>query len=295
MKNTPCQGMEIRLMKFENTVRKLRQLLESNDVNIDWLDQRLESIHSEKSSRALYLTYSLLASKVPSGATTISSQDEVTDYLRLHSATKIQIARIYLLARVLENDREFFSPKVAKLIEVADTSELVTFLRFLPLLPNSEDFKNSAVEALRTNIAVVFDAIALNNPYPALYFNDQQWNQMYLKAAFMQRDLSKINDIDTRANEDLSRIISDYAHERWAASRPVDPLFWRPVSPFLEGQILGDMERLIQSDDTRENMAGALCCYHSDKQSAMDLLKKYPKLLEGLQNNTISWNTINQL
>lgn len=282
-------------MKFENTVRQLRQLLESNDVNTNWLDQRLETIISNKQARDLYLTYSLMASKVPADTPDISSQNDVTDYLRTHNATTLQIARIYLLARVLENDREFFSPKVAKLIEVADTGELETFLRFLPLLPHPEDFKNSAVEALRTNIALVFDAIALNNPYPAMYFNDQQWNQMYLKAAFMQRDLSKIDAIDTRANQDLSRIISDYAHERWAAFRPVDPLFWRPVSPFVAGSILSDMERLLKSDDSRENMAGALCCYHSEKQEAKEMLNQYPKLLEELRNNTISWNTINQL
>src|SRR5690606_33852490 len=175
---------------------------------------------------------------------------------------------IYLLADVLMADPEFFAPKVNNIIQVADTSELETFLKYLILLPDAERFKTTAVATLRTNVSTVFDAIALNNPYPSKYFNDQQWNQMYLKAAFMQRDLSKIADIDKRANRDLARIISDYAHERWSASRNIDPYFWRPVSQFLEGQLLLDMERLLNSGNVSEKKAGALCCYRSDNEKA---------------------------
>src|SRR5690606_6398077 len=155
--------------------------------------------------------------------------------------------------------------------QVADTSELVTFLKYLMLLPNAESFRATAVATLRTNVSTVFDAIALNNPYPSKYFNDQQWNQMYLKAAFMQRDLSKIVDIDKRANADLARIISDYAHERWAASRDIDPYFWRPVPQFLDDRLLSDMERLLNSDNVAEKMVGALCCYLSDNGRAKSL------------------------
>jgi hypothetical protein len=117
---------------------------------------------------------------------------------------------------------------------------------------------------------------------------------MYLKAAFMQRDLSKIVDIDKRANKDLARIISDYAHERWSASRNIDPYFWRPVSQFLEGQLLLDMERLLNSDNVSEKKAGALCCYRSDNEKARELLKKYPDLLKQAESEKISWENIKE-
>jgi hypothetical protein len=216
----------------------------------------------------------------------------VLNYLKSHDANLLQVSRIYLLVCVLEENREYFVPKVANLIQLADTGELETFLKFLILLPHAGEFKNVAVEALRTNIATIFDAISLNNPYPAEHFNDQQWNQMYLKAAFMQRNLADIIGVDQRANEDLTRIISDYAHERWAASRDIDPLFWRPVSNFIKGALLGDMQRLFESDNGIENRAAALCCFYSDQPGAGALLEKYPELRQQVSTETISWNTL---
>jgi hypothetical protein len=283
-------------MKFKHTIQELWAILQKHKEAADWLSQRLETIISGESTKDLYLTYSLIGTKFPSKHPEwqdLSLNSSLTKYLTDHQATLQQVARIYLLSTVLEKNPEFFIPKVAKLIEVADTDELATFLRFLPLLPNSEVFKFPAVEALRTNIAPVFDAIALDNPYPAEHFNDQQWNQMYLKAAFMQRDLTKILSVEDRANKDLARIISDYAHERWAASRSVDPHFWRPVSPFLEGALLSDMKRLLESESTAENRAGALCCYYSPSEEARGLLENYPSLKEQVQSKKISWNTIN--
>ena len=203
--------------------------------SIAWLKDKIEKMAGNKSSKDLFMTYSLLNVKF-SASKPISFDDLDNDssrYFNAHKANILQVARIFLLSEVLSQDIEFYTPKVANIIQVADTGELETFLKYLVLLPNPEAYKQTAVEALRTNIAIIFDAISLNNPYPAKYFNDQQWNQMYLKAAFMERDLSQIESVDERANEDLTRIISDYAHERWAASRKIDPMFWRPVSKFL--------------------------------------------------------------
>ncbi|MGY8916509.1 MAG: EboA domain-containing protein, partial [Flavobacteriales bacterium] len=87
-----------------------------------------------------------------------------------------------------------------------------------------------------------------------------------------------IMDIDARANKDLVRIISDYAHERWAASRKVDPYFWRPVGGFLNETLVDDMKRLFLSENEKDNMAAALSCAISDNPQAKILLDKYPHL-----------------
>jgi hypothetical protein len=115
---------------------------------------------------------------------------------------------------------------------------------------------------------------------------------MYLKAAFMERNLSQIVAVDERANEDLTRIISDYAHERWAASRKIEPMFWRPVSKFLNEQLLEDMKRLLESEDMVENRAGALCCKHSENEKAFMLLNEYPDVKQEIETNKINWNTL---
>ncbi|TLP81689.1 EboA domain-containing protein [Maribacter sp. ACAM166] len=261
-----------------------------------WLNEKIAKLTKSKSSKDLFMTYSLLNVKFDATkSVSFENEDNVNaNYFRTHKANLLQIARIYLLSAVLEQDQEFYAPKVANIIQVADTGELETFLKYLVLLPNPEQYKQTAVEALRTNIGIIFDAISLNNPYPAKYFDDQQWNQMYLKAAFMERDLSQIEFVDKRANADLTRIISDYAHERWAATRKIDPLFWRPVSKFLNNHLLKDMTRLLNSDDAIEQKAGALCCYYSGNDTAIELLNNYPEMKQDVSSNKISWNTLKQ-
>lgn len=283
-------------MNFTDSHKDLEALLKLNlnTSTHSWLQLKMEVITNPVSAKQLYLTYSLLAGKIDAnGPLGLSiGNKELQNYLEDQKATVLQMARIYLLSSVLKEDENYFQPKVANLIQVADTRELETFLKFLVLLPHCENYKHVAVEALRTNIAIIFEAISMKNPYPAQYFNDQQWNQMYLKAAFMQLDLSNILDVDRRANKDLARIISDYAHERWAASRTIDPMFWRPVSNFIDENLARDMQRLLESENTKENWAGALCCFHSDKPEAKKLLKKYPELEQKVANKEITWQDI---
>lgn len=283
-------------MRLENVSSQLATIVENgldNDTKI-WFHDKMEKILKEESARELYLTYSLIASKVAREITLDlgDGTSELQEYVEVQRANLQQLTRIYLLARVLGTNEGFFAPKVSNIIEVADTGELVTLLKFLVLLPNAQNYKSTAVEALRTNIVTVFNAITLKNPYPALYFTDQEWNQMYLKAAFMQQPLWDIVAIDQRANSELARIISDYAHERWAASRDIDPYFWRPAGAFLNTERLKDMERLLKSHRPMENLAGVLCCNASDKPEAKALIKGYSHLLTKIQDKRLTWETL---
>ncbi len=285
-------------MLFKNIGSQLLKILEDNvdNENRQWLLSKIEGIVESESTKDLYLTYSLVPTKIGSvNRLSLLLEDmELKAYLEIQGANLQQVSRIYLLYKVLEAKEDFFKAKVANIIEVADKGELETFLKFLVLLPHPENYKVQAVEALRTNISTVFDAIALNNPYPALYFNEQQWNQMYLKAAFMQQDLNRIVQVGQRANKELTRIISDYAHERWAASREIDPCFWRPVVNFMDEKLLKDMKRLFASDNVAEKKAAALCCFHSKLNEAKALLVEFPELVKGIENGSITWQNIKE-
>lgn len=283
-------------MELKNSSLCLYQITQGNakEENSKWLQSKIDVIVLQKSAKDLYLTYSLVGSKFSSNNNLNLEVDDkgLKSYLELHNADLQQIARMYLLTKVLESDQDFFKDKVANIIQVADTRELETFLKFLVLLPNAENYKFVAVEALRTNIVTVFDAISAHNPYPALYFNDQQWNQMYLKAVFIERDLTTFYSVDKKANKDLARIISDYAHERWAAGREIDPYFWRPVSKFIEGALVDDMQRLFSSTNILENKVAALCCYNSGNTAVKKMLEGYPSLLQQLEENKLTWDTL---
>ncbi len=267
--------------------------LNLNDSEFQWLTAAVEQISNTKSRKDLYITYSLCTSKIQDETITdFGTRDyEWKNYLEVQKASTLEISRIFVLSSVLEASEAFLKP-VQQLIQVADKTELETFLKYLVLLPEPENFKFAAVEALRTNIATVFNAISQYNPYPSEYFTTGEWNQMYLKAAFMQQDLKKIPEIEKMANKDLARIISDYAHERWAASRDVDPVFWRPVSNFLEGSLIDDMQRLFKSNEEREQKAATLVCFHSNSDEAKKLLDLYSTHLQNVEKGDITWKNL---
>lgn len=258
-----------------------------------WLIGAVEKVLDTKSKKDLYITYSLCAAKIQNKPIANFGADdfEWKSYLEVQKVSTLEMARIFILAAALDANEDFLQA-VQQLIQVADKTELETFLKFLILLPEPEHFKFAAVEALRTNIATVFNAISQHNPYPSRYFTNDEWNQMYLKSAFMMQDLKLIPEIEKMANADLARIISDYAHERWAASREIDPMFWRPVSHFLQGNLLNDIERILQSEDEREQMAGTLVCFHSTLDEAKKLLKKHDTHLSKAEKGDLTWKNL---
>lgn len=257
-----------------------------------WLEDQLQTVCHPPSTRNLYMAYSLMGRKLDGKP--MVPENASGHGLQLPGRGRVSVrdlGRVYLLCEVLREDPEYFVPAITRLIQVADTGELVAFLRFLSILPRAGEFRQAAVEALRTNIAPVFEAIAMDNPYPQTYFNEQQWNQMYLKAAFMGLDLLRIRGIAERANASLARIISDYAHERWAASRPVDPLIWQPVPKFISGPLLGDVRRLLESSDLAGQKAGFLCAIQSGDPQATQWARDH-ELFKTYTENPFTWKDL---
>jgi hypothetical protein len=102
-----------------------------------------------------------------------------------------------------------------------DNRERQAVLRALPLLPERARFVPMAIEACRSNVQTVFQAIACENPLPAEEFPDPNFNQLVLKALFNGVALSRIVGVSRRAGPELARMAADYAAERRAAGRSV--------------------------------------------------------------------------
>jgi hypothetical protein len=102
-----------------------------------------------------------------------------------------------------------------------------------------------AREGARSNMRPIFEAVAHRNPYPMEAFDENAWNHMVLKALFVGAPLWPIQGLEARANAELARILRDYAHERWAAGRPVTPELWRGVGRFADAEALADLERVL--------------------------------------------------
>lgn len=102
-----------------------------------------------------------------------------------------------------------------------DNRERRAVLRSLALLPQPERFVALAVEACRSSIEPLFEAVACENTYPSGYFPELNFNQMVLKALFIGVPLHRIVGLTARITPELKRMAADYASERRAAGRRV--------------------------------------------------------------------------
>ena len=112
-------------------------------------------------------------------------------------------------------------PGLASCYEQGDAAEQTSWLRVLPLLPEPQRWLPWAIDACRTNIQPLFQAIACENPYPAAHFPERNFNQMILKALFNNVALARVVGHAARRNAELARMASDYADERRAAGRTI--------------------------------------------------------------------------
>jgi len=131
-------------------------------------------------------------------------------------------ARAALLLRALRALPADEHPNlVRELYRRGDFREQSAVLQSLILLPQPERFVALAVEACRTNVRDVFEAIACENIYPARHFADPNFSQLVLKAFFIGIAVRRIAGLEERKTLELRRMAADYASERRAAGRSV--------------------------------------------------------------------------
>jgi hypothetical protein len=102
-----------------------------------------------------------------------------------------------------------------------DTRQRQAVLRALPLLPHPERFLAVAVDATRSGVSPLFEAIACQNPYPAAHFPAQNFNHMVVHALVTGVALDLVEGLGARVTPELVRMANEYAAERRAAGRSV--------------------------------------------------------------------------
>jgi len=152
-------------------------------------------------------------------------------------------------------DGPALNARLRGLLATADLAESIALLRGLPLYSDPALHLAQAREGARTAMRPVFEAVAHANPYPAEAFDEAGWNQLVLKALFIETTLAPIQGLDNRANPTLMRMLCDYAHERWAAGRTVSPELWRCVGPWADAAAREDLAHVLRTGDAAERQA----------------------------------------
>jgi len=110
---------------------------------------------------------------------------------------------------------------VRDLLRRGEVRERHAVLRVLAGLPEPVRFLDLAIDAFRTNVQSVFEALACDNAYPARYFTSAQFAQLVIKALLTGAPVGRIHELSSRIDAELVRMVEAYASERRAAGRPV--------------------------------------------------------------------------
>jgi len=136
--------------------------------------------------------------------------------------TADELGRAVLLLRAASTlPAPDFAAFVDQCYAQGDLRERQAVLRALALLPEPARFAPLAIEACRSSIQPLFEAVACENPYPAWHFPDLNFNQLVLKALFTGVPLERIVGLTGRITPELQRMAADYGSERRAAGRSV--------------------------------------------------------------------------
>ena len=261
-----------------------------------WLDEQLAALRKDAADTTLDVALGMIPRRLGRGELAL------TDAELAAAGTAVpgwdprgwgvaEAARILALVSLPAAGKPF-AERFRSLCSTADVAELATLYRGLPLYPDSAALEPQVGEGLRSNMRVVFEAIAHRNPYPKAHFDDHRWNHMVLKALFIGSPLAPIQGLDERANPQLARIMLDFAHERWAAGRPVPFEIWRCVGPFAEGQAIEDLARVLERGEGIERRAAALALAASPDRRAAALLAAVPALAGEISGKRLSWATL---
>lgn len=255
-----------------------------------WLEGKLTALETDFKPRNFYLAFGatprfLGKEELQFSEAEYSSFNAIYPNFSATSWTNDELGRILLMCALPPADNRAV---LEELFTTADYREQMALYRGLYFLRNATDFTDRAREGLRTNMVGVFDAIALDNPYPARYLSEDAWNQMVLKAMFMQRPMYRIYRIEERKNRQLADIFLDYAEERWSAYRPVSPELWRFVDGFVSDRSLPGLQKTLLEGDELERTAAAKVLHESKFAPAREWFGQQDLSAENLP----SWNEI---
>ena len=267
----------------------------STEQALSWLQQQQEKLGAPVSVQRFNLTFTAIPRFA--GKQLLETQQpfiELSDGTSffIHGSTLDKVVRLWWLLQLPADDRDFYVKVIEGLFDAADMNEQATLYSALPLLAWPAAWVFRTTEGIRSNIGPVQEAVMLHNVYPSRHLDEPAWNQLVMKAFFTDKPIHLITGLDERANQSLAAILTDYAHERWAAGRKIPPLLWRLVGPFITADNFADIQRVWNSEVNVEKEAAALACASSTYAPAHALLEQSATLKAEIASHRLTWDSI---
>ena len=263
--------------------------------SIDWLDGSISQLQSGNDipNKLSYLT--AMARRKFKDAYFQNkpeiSFDEVSKISLEHWMTG-DAARLILISNAIEQHPDQSVKIIDTCYRQGDESERFAITAGLLFFPQPETLKHLAMETGRVNSKYLFSSIALNNPYPYLYYTEHEFNQLVLKALFLEIPIIKIVGLDKRVNKELSRMCEEYIRERLSANRtfPID--IWLAQSPFASANSINMMKEYAVHPTTDERYYAVLgLSHHAHAPEIKEFfqhrrkIEEHPQILDIIENS----------
>ncbi len=291
---------EIYLYDLEEVKNLLSNLIKRHldPSNYLWLEEKTGLVTAENDTAQLNLSFAAVSRKTGRKIITINAAqkeqpDSILPGFTVNECALHRLCRIWILLHVDASDEKQYFSKIDSMFKNAEMNELADLYAALPFLAYPEIWVKRCAEGIRSNIGIVLEAIMYDNSYPYKYLDEAAWNQMILKAFFTDKDVNRIIGLDKRANKQLASTLIDYAHERWAAQRPVNVQLWRLVGKFIDENNFSDIKNVFTSGDLNSKKAAALICAQSDYEPAQNLLNTAPDLKTEILERKLNWINLN--
>jgi hypothetical protein len=234
----------------------------TDDRGTAWFRGAVEEIARTVNDRALGIAIGLARRRLGKAALALGADD-------LARATALrkgldprhwsvdQLARIAFMAASYRDDAGF-AERLDRFCATAEINELVALCLGLPVYPAAPLIEPRAREAIRSGMKPVFEAVVHRNPYPCEVFAEDDWNQMVVKAVFIESSLWPIKGLDQRGNPRLAHMLVALATERRAANRPISREVWRCVAPYLDDEAVAAMSHAWTAGVENDRLAIAL-------------------------------------
>ena len=197
-----------------------------------------------------------------------------------------QLARIALMVASYR-DQASFAERFDRFCATAEINELIALCRGLAVYPAAALIEPRAREAIRSGIKPVFEAVAHRNPYPSEVFAEDDFNQMVVKAVFIESPLWPIQGLDRRGNPRLARMLVALAQERRAAGRPISREIWRCIVPYADSDAIAALTLAWNAGAENDRLAIALALKAAPDTAAVPPFRDQLHVADG-----IAWRDI---
>jgi len=223
---------------MRNIVTSKARLIEELDPSLSesarqWFQHAMQAIKESSQLTEDLGFYSAMA-KRKLGATCLEHADVIdTNFspLDIRRWTIADTGRLILLISAIERDPDQAEAVITAYYRMGDESERIAVIRGLIFFAPGDFLSVLALDAGRTNNLELLAALTLDNPYPASFYSDQEFNQMVLKGLFLGLAIERVEGLEQRANPDLTRMCENYVGEREAAGRSVPMDIWLAIAP----------------------------------------------------------------